>query len=163
MQNEDRAGRPGRQMRMGRFRRVVAVVAWVVVAACAAGWAMADRVHVVLRQEERRGFSVGARVDGDRAFVSWRPAAEYRPPWAGQVNRWRFRYTRWSDGSGEVGVPVWAIGAVASVAGTVACFPRRRSKAHQCPACGYDLTGNVSGVCPECGRPFAAGKRKRPE
>ena len=20
-----------------------------------------------------------------------------------------------------------------------------------CPACGYDLTGNVSGVCPECG------------
>jgi hypothetical protein len=21
----------------------------------------------------------------------------------------------------------------------------------QCPACGYDLTGNVSGVCPECG------------
>jgi hypothetical protein len=25
---------------------------------------------------------------------------------------------------------------------------RRRGK---CPACGYDLTGNVSGVCPECG------------
>jgi hypothetical protein len=21
----------------------------------------------------------------------------------------------------------------------------------QCPGCGYDLTGNVSGVCPECG------------
>jgi hypothetical protein len=21
-----------------------------------------------------------------------------------------------------------------------------------CPACGYDLTGNVSGTCPECGR-----------
>jgi hypothetical protein len=21
----------------------------------------------------------------------------------------------------------------------------------QCPACGYDLTGNVSGTCPECG------------
>ncbi|MDB5304822.1 MAG: hypothetical protein JWM97_2371 [Phycisphaerales bacterium] len=20
-----------------------------------------------------------------------------------------------------------------------------------CPACGYDLTGNVSGTCPECG------------
>jgi hypothetical protein len=27
----------------------------------------------------------------------------------------------------------------------------------QCPQCGYDLTGNVSGVCPECGekRPAA--------
>ena len=23
-----------------------------------------------------------------------------------------------------------------------------------CPACGYDLTGNVSGVCPECGTPL---------
>jgi hypothetical protein len=21
-----------------------------------------------------------------------------------------------------------------------------------CPHCGYDLTGNVSGVCPECGQ-----------
>ena len=21
----------------------------------------------------------------------------------------------------------------------------------QCPRCGYDLTGNTSGVCPECG------------
>lgn len=24
-----------------------------------------------------------------------------------------------------------------------------------CPACGYNLFGNVSGVCPECGRPAA--------
>ncbi len=23
---------------------------------------------------------------------------------------------------------------------------------HLCPACGYNLTGNTSGVCPECGR-----------
>lgn len=25
-----------------------------------------------------------------------------------------------------------------------------------CPGCGYDLTGNVSGVCPECGRPVGS-------
>jgi predicted amidophosphoribosyltransferase len=24
-----------------------------------------------------------------------------------------------------------------------------------CPRCGYSLTGNVSGVCPECGTPVA--------
>jgi rubrerythrin len=24
-----------------------------------------------------------------------------------------------------------------------------------CPGCGYNLTGNLSGVCPECGAPFA--------
>jgi predicted RNA-binding Zn-ribbon protein involved in translation (DUF1610 family) len=23
----------------------------------------------------------------------------------------------------------------------------------RCAGCGYDLTGNVSGICPECGRP----------
>lgn len=27
----------------------------------------------------------------------------------------------------------------------------RQRAPEQCPACGYDLTGNVSGVCPECG------------
>ena len=25
---------------------------------------------------------------------------------------------------------------------------------HRCSNCGYDLTGNVSGICPECGRPI---------
>ncbi len=28
---------------------------------------------------------------------------------------------------------------------------RRRRKRGECVACGYNLTGNVSGVCPECG------------
>jgi hypothetical protein len=28
---------------------------------------------------------------------------------------------------------------------------RRRVRAGHCRCCGYDLTGNVSGVCPECG------------
>jgi hypothetical protein len=28
----------------------------------------------------------------------------------------------------------------------------RRRRANVCRGCGYDLTGNVSGVCPECGR-----------
>ena len=34
----------------------------------------------------------------------------------------------------------------------------RRLLPHLCDACGYDLTGNASGVCPECGRPRAAGR-----
>jgi hypothetical protein len=29
---------------------------------------------------------------------------------------------------------------------------RRRARKH-CMSCGYDLTGNVSGTCPECGQP----------
>ena len=32
---------------------------------------------------------------------------------------------------------------------------RRRSARGLCRSCGYSLTGNVSGVCPECGTPVA--------
>jgi hypothetical protein len=32
---------------------------------------------------------------------------------------------------------------------------RRRAKDGMCQTCGYNLTGNVSGVCPECGKPIA--------
>ena len=28
---------------------------------------------------------------------------------------------------------------------------RRRIPQGHCPRCGYNLTGNVSGICPECG------------
>lgn len=31
---------------------------------------------------------------------------------------------------------------------------RRQRRLSVCSACGYDLTGNVSGVCPECGTPI---------
>ncbi len=37
---------------------------------------------------------------------------------------------------------------------TAWCVRRRRAellRAGQCSECGYDLTGNTSGVCPECG------------
>jgi len=35
---------------------------------------------------------------------------------------------------------------------------RRRPKPGRCRKCGYDLTGNVSGVCPECGSLINTGK-----
>ncbi len=52
--------------------------------------------------------------------------------------------------------PLWALITVAAVYPTVA-FIRgpvrrwRRRKKGACLKCGYDLTGNVTGVCPECG------------
>ena len=33
-------------------------------------------------------------------------------------------------------------------------YRRRPVPLGNCPACAYDLTGNVSGTCPECGTPF---------
>jgi hypothetical protein len=32
---------------------------------------------------------------------------------------------------------------------------QRRKPAGSCQHCGYDLTGNVSGICPECGKAVA--------
>jgi len=39
------------------------------------------------------------------------------------------------------------------VVADVIYFALRKSapEDHECQQCGYDLTGNVSGVCPECG------------
>lgn len=59
-------------------------------------------------------------------------------------------------------VPTFVAAAVA-VLGEWALFwrPLERDERRQergarglCPSCGYDLTGNTSGTCPECGTPF---------
>ena len=41
-------------------------------------------------------------------------------------------------------------------------MPRRAEKRGLCHVCRYDLTGNISGVCPECGTPVdvSAGVRR---
>jgi hypothetical protein len=48
-------------------------------------------------------------------------------------------------------VPLW-IPQVVFAGLTAYLFWREwRTRPGRCPSCGYDLTGNVSGVCPECG------------
>jgi hypothetical protein len=59
-------------------------------------------------------------------------------------------------------VPYWAalLAAAALPAAWVVRAGRRRRRRRRpglCPHCGYDLTGNTSGVCPECGT--AAARR----
>ena len=36
---------------------------------------------------------------------------------------------------------------------------KRLRLANECPQCEYNLTGNVSGVCPECGTPIKGRSR----
>ena len=56
-----------------------------------------------------------------------------------------------------VHIPIWAPVAAFSLYPVLALitFParrrRRRKRLGLCIACGYDLTGNTSGICPECG------------
>jgi hypothetical protein len=55
-------------------------------------------------------------------------------------------------------IPYWAISACLLVlpAAWLVHFHRRsvRHAGGRCAACGYDLRGNISGVCPECGTPI---------
>ena len=51
-------------------------------------------------------------------------------------------------------VPHWFLTLIFAIGPAVWLFKwnkRRKLRSNACPACGYDLTGNESGVCPECG------------
>lgn len=59
-------------------------------------------------------------------------------------------------------IPMWFpfIG-FAVLAGGSLFFKKRRPKGNQCAVCWYDLTGNESGICPECGTRIAANAVRR--
>jgi len=53
-------------------------------------------------------------------------------------------------------------GTVAAVTGVISYlvanrtfFPAKADAHPSCITCGYNLTGNVSGICPECGQKIA--------
>jgi hypothetical protein len=51
-------------------------------------------------------------------------------------------------------VPLWLLFLCMAVATAVLWLPGRRYiNPDHCQNCGYNLTGNVSGRCPECGSP----------
>jgi len=58
-------------------------------------------------------------------------------------------------GGGHVWAPVWVVVLLLAAYPTIAFIRgplrlRRRRKLGLCLQCGYNLTGNTSGVCPEC-------------
>lgn len=55
----------------------------------------------------------------------------------------------------SLSIPIWSVLVVLAPAWFIlyrrARELRRRALEGACAACGYDLTGNESGICPECG------------
>ena len=55
----------------------------------------------------------------------------------------------------------WIAAALAGASAWGVLTYRRRLRPHartgHCAACGYNLSGNVSGTCPECGTSTSAG------
>jgi len=52
-------------------------------------------------------------------------------------------------------VPIWPAALLAGAFAAWLWSSNRRDRPGACAGCGYDLTGNVSGRCPECGGPVA--------
>src|SRR5262245_36520615 len=48
-------------------------------------------------------------------------------------------------------VPLWLLGALTLLVMIASEMRRKRFPAGACQQCGYDLRGNTSGACPECG------------
>jgi hypothetical protein len=91
---------------------------------------------------------------------------EIHPTWYSRPNRLGFAWTcrRFAHSSGFpswhlllIHIPIWLLAFLAGIYPTIAFVRgpirrRRRRRRNQCVHCGYDLTGDVSGVCSECGR-----------
>jgi hypothetical protein len=80
----------------------------------------------------------------------WASARGETPFWS----MFRLPYVRefdWTIGSYYLEVPLWLVVSGASAAASVMWLFRRIVPSGHCNQCGYDLTGNVSGTCPECG------------
>jgi hypothetical protein len=129
------------------------------------GYSSASSVQIAAQRGEiSASYSWNSRIPA--------PAKAYQ-----QFERWAcFSYARsgqvyLSDASGThwveqraVYVPCWVVVLLfaawpAPVLGRSALRARRermraRLKGH-CVKCGYDLAGNISGICPECGTPLA--------
>jgi hypothetical protein len=48
-------------------------------------------------------------------------------------------------------LPLWILLVPVALPTAILWYRDRRPLRGHCAACGYDLTGNLSGVCPECG------------
>jgi hypothetical protein len=77
------------------------------------------------------------------------------------------RNGRWAPQGAAVAVPWWSlVGLFALLPGVRAgrwwWHRRHPTTPHRCISCSYDLTGNVSGVCPECGTTVAPSPDQLP-
>jgi len=97
-------------------------------------------------QDSMAGFKPGWEFGGYGALG---------PMSMGRLGAFGWRPVRSFGPLSVVATPLW-IPTVAFATATYLFWRsggRRRYPAGRCQKCGYDLTGNVSGRCPECGEP----------
>ncbi len=83
----------------------------------------------------------------------------YTGPLEFKRHRFQLGLAQWFKGQssaseGYFSVPGWLILTLVGVPTVWLILRSRGARLGHCTTCGYDLTGNVSGVCPECGLGF---------
>lgn len=96
---------------------------------------------------------------GPRMHVTWATDASYAGGAVLALEWFHVGGNRWPTGQiRAISAPGWLwILATAILPATWFALVRRYRRAlrlHGCHRCGYNLTGNTSGVCPECGTPI---------
>jgi hypothetical protein len=147
--------------RLSRSRRALKWVATLGGALTIAAWILGQ--WYVVDVSPRDGWHV--RVVGGLIGFEAGPSTggRFRPPFYAYIGAYRggpllvserlgLRYPR-VIGTGPYGlaVPAWICLLAMGLPATVLWWRDRRARPGYCPSCGYDLTGNVSGRCPECG------------
>ena len=111
-----------------------------------------NRTSTVIRTAENGRFTIiwftnaapsSARFNRDPGWMlrGHKPSPSWRP------------YVVQSPASGLVVVPFWLPFLVVAAPTLWLWLRDPRPRPGHCAICGYNLTGNVSGRCPECGQP----------
>ena len=91
-------------------------------------------------------------------YPHWKVYAA-KMPWTEFANRWLGFGLPVKMITGQLLIPVWLLVVAVGFPTAILCWrDRRRPKSDSCKVCGYNLTGNVSGTCPECGTKYAGLK-----
>jgi hypothetical protein len=163
--------------------RVLAAASAVLLAGVVGLWVRSYWVSdAVLFVRETGRITGGLSGDGSLCYLS--TAADMEPGWhrlANPIDRRRglaryfaerggwwgfgFGYEHQAGGLGSVSIPLWLVAGLAGHPLAWVVGARRRPPPGHCQSCGYDLTANVSGRCPECGAaaeaaPVAAAERR---
>lgn len=135
----ERIGSPEVQHTAGQFRKLILIL-------CASIWTIAIAPALVAGPF-RRELGQVATAAAIMALLAW-SADPDRPKWASlPAFNWIF-----CSALGGLLIGLLAV-----------MLPVRSSRARpdRCATCNYDLTGNISGTCPECGQPTPAELRRR--
>lgn len=116
----------------------------------------------------RAGSSNSGCVELSAGQIRWRPFSR-DPGYTWSLFRWSQR-PWWGIQTDAIWgsrryfyLPLWIplVTTLAITASSFVSWPNRNDRSCVCTLCAYDLTGNVSGRCPECGTPILGEAAQR--